>query len=104
MTIPALIALYVILRFFGKVIGSYIGAVISGSSEKIKKYMGIALVPQAGIAIGLALSIQNHAGLESIAPIILNVIIATTFIHELIGPFMTRYAIEMSGESQKERS
>ena len=100
-TIPIIIALYTILRLIGKVLGSYVGAVISGSSKVIKKYMGIALFPQAGVAIGLALSIQTHAGLENIAPIILNIIIATTFIHELFGPFMTKYAIEMSGESNK---
>ena len=56
---------------------------------------------QAGVAIGLALSLQNQQGLESVAPIILNVVIATTFIHELIGPFMTKYAIQKSGESNK---
>ncbi len=104
MTIPAIIVLYTILRLIGKMAGSYIGAAVSGSSKTIKKYMGIALFPQAGVAIGLALSIQNHAGLEAIAPVILNIIIATTFIHELFGPFITKYAIEMSGESQKKRS
>ena len=97
-TIPVIIVLYTLLRLVGKVIGSYIGAVVSGSSNTIKKYMGIALFPQAGVAIGLALSIQNHAQLDSIAPIILNIIIATTFIHEMLGPFMTKYALEKSGE------
>ncbi|MCD4668678.1 MAG: cation:proton antiporter [Sulfurimonas sp.] len=100
-TIPVLIALYTFLRLIGKIFGSYIGAIISGSSQTIKKYMGIALFPQAGVAIGLALSIQNHTELQNIAPIILNIIIATTFVHELIGPFMTKYAIEKSGESKK---
>ncbi len=100
-TIPVLIVLYTFLRLIGKIFGSYIGAIISGSSQTIKKYMGIALFPQAGVAIGLALSIQNHTELQTIAPIILNIIIATTFVHELIGPFMTKYAIEKSGESKK---
>lgn len=100
-SLPMAIALYVVLRFFGKYVGSYIGAVLAGSDSTVKKYMGIALVPQAGVAIGLALSLQTQQGLESVAPIILNVVIATTFIHELIGPFMTKYAIEKSGESNK---
>jgi len=86
------------LRIFGKILGSYLGAVISGSSSVVKKYMGFALIPQAGVAIGLALSIQKHDGLENIAPIILNIVIATTLIHELIGPFMTTYAIKKSGD------
>ena len=96
--IPIAIELYVFLRIFGKILGSYLGAVISGSSSVVKKYMGFALIPQAGVAIGLALSIQKHDGLENIAPIILNIVIATTLIHELIGPFMTTYAIKKSGE------
>lgn len=99
--LPAAIELYVLLRIFGKVLGSYIGAVVASSSNIVKKYMGIALVPQAGVAIGLALSIQNHDGLEDIAFIILNIVIATTFLHELIGPFMTKYALEKSGDCNK---
>jgi len=101
--LPFVIELYVILRFFGKVIGSYLGAIISGSSEIVRKYMGIALIPQAGVAIGLALSIQNHEGFENIGPIVLNIVITTTLIHELVGPFMTKYAIEKSGESNKSK-
>jgi len=73
--------------------GSYIGASLAKSSDSVKKYMGIALLPQAGVAIGLSLSIQNITTFESIAPMILNVVIATTFVHELIGPFFTRYAL-----------
>ena len=101
--LPVAIELYVVLRLFGKVLGSYLGAVISGSSDMVKKYMGFALIPQAGVAIGLALSIQKHDGLENIAPIILNIVIATTLIHELVGPFLTKYAIEKSGESFKKK-
>ncbi|MCK4737100.1 MAG: cation:proton antiporter [Sulfurimonas sp.] len=99
--LPIAIGLYIFLRFFGKVLGTYIGAVVSNSSSVIKKYMGLALIPQAGVAIGLALSLQTHHGFESIAPIILNIVIATTLIQELLGPFMTKYAIEKSGESNK---
>lgn len=100
-SLPVAIGLYLFLRFFGKVLGTYVGAVISKSSSSVKKYMGVALIPQAGVAIGLALSLQTHQGFESIAPMILNIVIATTLIQELLGPFMTKYAIEKSGESGK---
>jgi len=102
--LPFSIIFYVIFRISGKILGSYVGAVISKSSKSIKKYMGIALLPQAGVAIGLALSIQTYEELQNVAPIILNIVIATTFIHELIGPFMTRYALQKSGETDKTRS
>lgn len=96
--LPIAIELYVVSRMVGKIVGSYLGAVLARSSSVVKKYIGIALMPQAGVAIGLALSLQQHEGLESIAPIILNVVIATTFLHELIGPFFTKYALLKSGE------
>ena len=100
-SLPFVIELYIVLRIIGKISGSYAGAVIAKSTAEIKKYMGIALIPQAGVAIALALSIQSHTELESIANVILNIVIATTFVHELIGPFMTRYAIQKSKESYK---
>lgn len=100
--LPFAIALYVVFRIFGKITGSYIGATLSESSVTVKKYMGIALVPQAGVAIGLALALQKHAGFENIAPIILNIAIATTLIHEIIGPFMTKFALKKSGEIDKD--
>lgn len=103
-SIPVIIVLYTLLRLIGKMSGSYVGAVVCKSSNTVKKYMGIALFPQAGVAIGLALSIQNHAQWQDIASYILNIIIATTFIHELLGPFMTKYALLKSGECTKKEN
>jgi len=97
---PLAIVFYIGLRFFGKVMGSYLGALLSDSAKNVKKYMGLALLPQAGVAIGLALSIQKYEGLEVVAPLILNIIITTTLVHELIGPFLTKYALSKSGESR----
>lgn len=97
--IPYAIVAYIVFRVLGKVIGSYLGGVISHSTANIKKYMGLALLPQAGIAIGLALSLQKDPNFVDIAPIILNIVIATTLIHELIGPVITRYVIKKVGES-----
>ena len=92
---------YIIARSGGLIGGSRLGALFGHVSKNVRNYVGLGILSQAGVAIGLALSIQNHAGLEAIAPVILNIVIATTFIHELLGPFMTKYAIEMSGESNK---
>ena len=99
---PIAIELYIVFRVFGKIVGSYIGASMSHSSIIVKKYMGLALLPQAGVAIGLALSLQNKDGFEVIAPLILNIVIATTFIHELVGPLMTEYAIKKSNETNED--
>ena len=95
-SLPLYITAYVLLRFLGKITGSYIGAVLSKSNRVTKKYMGLALIPQAGVAIGLALSLQNQNGFESIAPTILNIVIAATLVHEIIGPFMSEFALKKS--------
>lgn len=101
-SLPLAIVAYIVLRFFGKYSGSFIGASVAKSSSNVKKYMGAALIPQAGVAIGLVLSLQERSGFEALAPMLLNIIIATTLIHEIIGPFLTRYALEKSEETAQE--
>ncbi len=87
---PLAIIVYVVFRIIGKIVGVWIGSKLSNADDNIGKHLGIALFPQAGIAIGLALSLQDMTDFETVAPIILNIIIATTLIHELIGPFLTK--------------
>jgi len=102
LTMPFVIIVYVFFRILGKVTGVWVGAKISGASKPVQNYLGIALFPQAGIAIGLALSLQNEAGFELMAPLILNIIIATTIVHEFIGPLFTTYVLKKSGECEKQ--
>jgi Kef-type K+ transport system membrane component KefB len=97
-SMPFVIILYITFRILGKIVGVWFGAKVSGASKDVQKYIGIALFPQAGIAIGLSLALQDEAGFETIAPIILNVIIATTMVHEFIGPLLTKYVLKKSGE------
>jgi len=102
-TMPLVIILYISFRILGKVIGVWVGAKLSGANRDIQNYLGIALFPQAGIAIGLALSLQNEVGFETIAPIVLNVIIATTMVHEFVGPILTKYVLKRSGECNMDK-
>jgi Kef-type K+ transport system membrane component KefB len=97
-SMPFIIIIYVLFRIIGKVSGVWVGGKLTGADKNIRRYLGIALFPQAGIAIGLALSLQNELGFESIAPVVLNVIIATTMVHEFIGPLLTKYVLHKSGE------
>ncbi|MGB5965469.1 MAG: cation:proton antiporter [Sulfurimonadaceae bacterium] len=99
LSVPAVLLLYIVLRLIGKTTGAYIGAKLSGAEKKVQRYLGLGLVPQAGLAIGLALSLQDEAGFETVAPYVLNIIIATTIIHELIGPILTRYMLKKSQEA-----
>ncbi len=100
---PLAIIAYVLFRIIGKIVGVWIGSKLSNADDNIGKHLGIALFPQAGIAIGLALSLQDMTDFETIAPIILNIIIATTLIHELIGPFLTKLILVKYGKHTKNK-
>lgn len=100
-TMPLLIFSYILLRFLGKICGVWLGSKITKADKNVQTYLGLGLFPQAGVAIGLALSLQYHAGFESIAPMIMNVIIATTVVHELFGPILIKYILRKTGESSE---
>ena len=93
LSMPFVVVVYVFFRITGKVLGVWVGGKISGADINIQRYLGITLFPQAGIAIGLALSLQTETGFEIVAPIVLNVIIATTMVHEFVGPVLTKYVL-----------
>ena len=93
-----LVVLYVVGRTFGKMIGSYFGAVISNGSEKVKRYLWLCLFSQASAAIGLSiLAAQIFPG--DIGGTIVAVITLTTFIVQMIGPSFVKIAIEKVGEA-----
>jgi Kef-type K+ transport system membrane component KefB len=94
LSMPFVVLMYVLFRIAGKVLGVWYGGKISGAAMEVRRYLGLALFPQAGIAIGLALSMQENPDFIVIAPIVLNIIIATTMVHELIGPLLTRYVLQ----------
>ncbi len=88
--------LYLVFRVIGKVLGAYIGAVISKTTGPIKKYLGFALVPQAGVAIGLSLIASNT--LPGFGQTIRAVVLCATLIYELTGPTITKIALKKAGE------
>lgn len=88
---------YVVFRVIGKVLGAYIGAQLANSEPVVKKYLGLTLVPQAGVAIGLTMIVQE--ALPSCGASIRAIILAGTVIYELIGPLCTKIAIFKAGEA-----
>lgn len=89
---------YILLRLIGRVIGAWGGGILSGASPVIRRWMGMALWPQAGVALGMALLASQH--LPELKEVILPVAIGSTIIFELIGPVMTRKALIKAGEGQ----
>ena len=88
---------YVGLRTFGKVFGAYLGARIMKSSPPIRKYLGISLLPQAGVALGMAYQARTDFASEGVT-ILIVVLIATVF-YALVGPMGVKYALYKSGET-----
>jgi Kef-type K+ transport system membrane component KefB len=88
--------LYIFFRVFGKFIGVKLGSYISGAESRIGKYLAWGLVPQAGVALGVALSAK--ALYPEYGEIIFTTIAATTVIYELIGPVAAKYGLKKAGE------
>lgn len=89
---------YILLRLIGLMGGAWVGGTISDVPPTWKKWMGIALWPQAGVALGMALLASQH--LPELKEVILPVAIGSTIVFELIGPVMTRKALMKTGEDQ----
>ncbi|MCX4186257.1 cation:proton antiporter [Methylophaga sp. OBS4] len=93
-----LVSIYVLARVIGKVLGARLAAQLCAAPERVRNYIGLAVVPQAGIAIGLALSLLHHPVFADTGLLIVNVILASTLIYELLGPLATRFALFRAGE------
>jgi len=89
-------SVYIISRIIGRIGGAYAGAIFAGTEQSIRRYMGLALMAQAGVAIGLAM--MAKASLPHTGGTILNIIIATTVIYEILGPIATRYSLSKAGD------
>lgn len=87
-------AVYLLARIAGKVLGAAVGALASGAPKPVRQWMGFALLPQAGVAIGLALIAAGH--FPEHRQLILNVVTSTTILFELLGPVATRVALTRS--------
>ena len=74
--------------------GAWLGSRIAGPTPRPSDWLGAALLPQAGIAIGMALVASNH--FPHYQQIMLPMVIASTIIFEIVGPVFTRYAVRRS--------
>lgn len=88
--------LYIILRVIGKVAGASLGAALMKAPANVRKYIGLTLVPQAGVAIGLSLIAAQK--MPDYGATIRAVILCATLIYELVGPGLTKMALKRAGE------
>lgn len=90
--------IYIIFRVIGKVVGAAIGGKISNAKPIVQKYLGFTLIPQAGVAIGLAAT--SMTVVPEYGETIRTIILCGTVIYELIGPVTTKIALKKAGEIQ----
>jgi CBS domain-containing protein len=93
----AITAVYITLRISGKVAGAWFGAKHSGAPAVVRKYLGICLLPQAGVAIGLAI-LSSQLFNSEFGKTIIMVVMTETFIIELFGPILVKVGVKKAGE------
>lgn len=90
---------YIVFRCFGKYYGARLSSSLVKSDTKIRKYLGITLFPQAGVALGMALKAYE---LGEVGMIVANITLFSVLIYELVGPFLTKVALTKAGEIDPE--
>lgn len=93
-----LVLLYFFARIIGKIGGAALGAAIAGASQPVVCWLGLGLVPQAGVAVGLALTLSHEPAFKEINTLIVNVILATTLLNEVLGPIAAKFALGQAKE------
>ncbi|MCI8916383.1 MAG: cation:proton antiporter [Oscillospiraceae bacterium] len=91
-------AVYIVFRSLGKYLGAYGSCALSGCGESIKKHLGITLLPQAGVALGMALTAQQLAD----GAMVRSVILFSVLVYELVGPMLTKRSLTAAGEIREE--
>lgn len=89
---------YIIFRSLGKYSGAYLSCAMTHCDEKITKYLGVTLLPQAGVALGMAITATELAD----GALVRNVVLFAVLVYELIGPVLTKQALTRAGEIRPE--
>ena len=92
---------YFVIRIIGKYLGAYLGCVMTNTSKSIRNYLGLALIPQAGVAIGLAF-LGKRVLPEDLGNILLTIILSSSVLYELVGPVSAKVALFNSGSIKRE--
>ena len=94
---------YIAFRSLGKYTGARMSSAMVKSEPNIRKYLGITLLPQAGVALGMALEVsEDIAFAGNIGTVILSLTLFSVLIYELVGPFLTKIALQKAGEIDPE--
>jgi len=95
---------YFIVRSAGKYFGAFIGCQITHQEKPIRNYLGLTLLPQAGVAIGMANTISSSEiyKQDNLGNIIVTVVLCATLVYELFGPLITKWSLKKVHEIPEE--
>ena len=94
---------YIICRILGMTGGSFLAAWVTKANKKVRNYLGLSILSQAGVAIGLALLASNYLsslGHPNLGTTIVTIVTSTTVVFEIIGPILARFSITQAGEAR----
>ena len=100
---------YIGFRCLGKYLGARISSDISKADPTVRKYLGITLFPQAGVALGMVNMVSTELGhyanpvAYDVIEIVLNIILFSVLIYEIFGPFLTKLSLTKAGEIDPEK-
>lgn len=86
---------YILSRSLGKYLGARESARFAGCDKKVVRYLGITLLPQAGVALGMCVTASSLPG---DGPLIRNIVLFAVLVYELVGPSMTKWALTRAGD------
>ncbi|MBR5192491.1 MAG: cation:proton antiporter [Clostridia bacterium] len=89
---------YLVFRSIGKYGGAFLGAKMVKAPSAVQNFLGLTLLPQAGVAIGMAQKVANTQELALYSTEILTVTLCATLVYELVGPIITKWALKKAGE------
>lgn len=90
-------------RFGGKLLASNLALRAARATDRVRRNLGLALVPQAGVAVGLVLLIQEDGRFEEIAGLFAAVVLSVVTLNEIVGPVLARAALRRAGEVGRDR-
>lgn len=89
---------YIMMRSVGKYVGAYLSCSATKCDPVVKKYLGITLLPQAGVALGMCVTAAQLGNADGV--LIKNIILFSVLVYELFGPLLTKWALTQSGDIQ----
>lgn len=89
-------AVYILSRSLGKYLGTFASAKMVKCDKNIQKYLGITLLPQAGVALGMSAIVITTLGSEGV--LVRNIILFSVLVYEIVGPMLTKIALTKAGD------